>query len=309
MTWLVFSYTLSTKVANSGSSSRVTLWRRLQHLGALELTGLYVLPNSPESQEAYSWLSQEVKTAGGQVTVMQVKKINDITDKAMVDMFNAERAKAYQELSEEINTYQKSSPQLEIPERQKTLGKLRRHFEDITRVDFFNSAPKTQIAKLLTKLEHSPADESPPERVKVLKRSQYQQKIWVTRPQPYVDRLACIWLIRRFIDANAVIVYREHAKPTEIGFDMTDAEFGHSGNLCTFEVMCRAFALKDKVLPKLADIVHELDIHNGYYTRAESYGVEAILQGWLRLQLSDVALETLGYDAFEGLYQSLKAKL
>jgi hypothetical protein len=305
MRWLVFSYSLPTK---GGSSSRVTLWRRLQNLGALDVTGVYVLPENAETTEAFTWLSQEVEAAGGEAVVMQVEKFNELTDKNIIEKFNLERAKDYQSLVEEINTYQKTSGQLETSERSKALSKLRRQFDDITRVDFFSSLMKGQVAKMLAKLEQSLTSPTPVVQIKLVKREDFQNKIWITRPNPYVDRLASAWLIRRFIDSKAVIRYRDKAKADEVSFDMTKATFGHTGGLCTFETMLVAFGLKEPILQKMADIVHELDLHEGYYTHPETSGIEAVLKGWLVQELPDKELETRGIQLFEGLYQSLKEK-
>jgi hypothetical protein len=305
MKWLAFSYSLPTK---GGASSRVTLWRRLQNLGALDLTGVYVLPENPETTEAFTWLSQEVETAGGETLVMRVEKFNDLTDKNIIEKFNVERAKEYQLFLGELNLYQKMSGQLGQSERSKTLGKLRRQFDDITRVDFFNSRLKGQVAKLLIKLEQSINTPTPVVQIKLVKRKDFQNKIWVTHPKPYVDRLASIWLLRRFIDDKAVIRYRDKAKADEVSFDMTSATFGHTGNLCTFETMVIAFSLKEKVLHKMADIIHELDLQS-YYMQPETSGIEAVLKGWQKQNLSDKELETRGIQLFEGLYQSLKEKL
>jgi hypothetical protein len=305
MKWLVFSYSLPTK---GGSSSRVTLWRRLQTLGALDVTGVYVLPENPETTEAFTWLSQEVESAGGEAVFMQVEKFNDLTDKTITQSFNAERTKDYQKLIEDINLFQKTSSQLEPSERSKTLSKLRRLFDDITRIDFFNSRMKGQVAKMLTKLEQTLNAPTPVIKIKLVKREDFQNKIWVTRPQPYVDRLASIWLIRRFIDNKATIRYRDKAKADEVSFDMTNATFGHTGNLCTFETMMIAFGLKEPALQKVADIVHELDLES-YYTRPETSGIEAVLKGWLAQGLADRELEIRGIQLFEGLYQALKEKV
>jgi hypothetical protein len=302
--WLVFSYSLPTK---GSSNSRVTLWRRLQNLGTLDITGVYVLPENAETTEAFTWLSQEVAAAGGEAVFMPVEKFNGLTDKTILERFNAERAKKYQTLVEEINLFQKTKGQLEPSERSKALSKLRRQFDDITRIDFFNSRLKGQVAKMLTNLEHSLTTPTPIVHIKLVKREDYQNKIWVTRPKPYVDRLASIWLIRRFIDGKAVIRYREKVKSDEVSFDMANATFGHTAGLCTFGTMLIAFSLKEPALQKMADIVHELDLQT-HYSQPETSGIEAVLKGWLAQGLSDKELETRGIQLFEGLYQALKEK-
>jgi hypothetical protein len=284
------------------------LWRRLQNLGAIEVTGLYVLPENPETTEAFSWLSQEVESAGGEAVVMQVEKFNVLTDRAIIEKFNVARAKDYQELLGEINRWRSSSSQLDKAERSKLLGKLSRQFEDIARLDFFNSRMKGQVAKMLASLEQTLKTPVPVVQINLVKREDYQNKIWVTRPKPYIDRLASVWLIRRFIDNKATIHYRDKPKANEVSFDMVNATFGHTGNLCTFETLVLAFGLKEVALQKMADIVHELDLSEGYYTHPETFGVEAILKGWQAQNLSDKELEIRGSQLFEGLCQSLKAE-
>jgi hypothetical protein len=83
-------------------------------------------------------------------------------------------------------------------------------------------------------------------------------------------------------------------------------EFGHRGNLCTFETMLRAFALKEPALRAIAEIVHEVDLRDARYMRPEVPGVEAVLNGWLKAGLSDQELEAHGAILFEGLYVALR---
>jgi len=125
---------------------------------------------------------------------------------------------------------------------------------------------------------------------------------------PHVDRLACAWLIRHFINSNAVIRYAQKVKPEEISFDMSEAAFGHVGNFCSFETMLRAFGLDKPGLRALAEIVHEIDLRDGRYALPETAGVDAILDGWLVLDLSDAELEARGIALFEGLYITMSGK-
>lgn len=134
----------------------------------------------------------------------------------------------------------------------------------------------------------------------------YQGRTWVTRPRPHVDRLACIWLIRSFIDPAAAIRYADRAGPDEVAFDMSGATFGHQGARCSFETMLSAFALDEPGLQALAEIVHALDLWDGPAERAEAAGVNAILRGWLQAGLSDAELERHGVALFEGLYLTLR---
>jgi hypothetical protein len=136
----------------------------------------------------------------------------------------------------------------------------------------------------------------------------YRDRRWVTRPRPHVDRLACAWLIRHFINPDAAIRYALEPEPDEISFDMTEAHFGHQGLLCTFETMIRAFQLNTPGLGTLAEIVHEIDLRDGQYSHPEQAGIDAILKGWLVAQLGDAELEAHGIALFEGLYAMFSQK-
>ena len=86
---------------------------------------------------------------------------------------------------------------------------------------------------------------------------------------------------------------------------MEGSEFGHRGQLCTFEMMKFALGLDDAGLRTIGEIVHEIDLHDGRYAQPEIAGVESILAGWSSSGLSDEALEARGISLFEGLYSAV----
>ncbi len=109
---------------------------------------------------------------------------------------------------------------------------------------------------------------------------------WVTRERPKVDRVACPWLIKRFVDAQAQFLYvpgdqvlavaeREQAIP----FDVPGVELGHHGEECSFDAIIRKYNLTDPALPRLAVIVRGADTAAKDLT-PESRGLEAIAEGF-----------------------------
>ncbi len=305
MRWLVLSYSLPNKPS---SSARVALWRRLQRLGALPVTGTYVLPERPDCLESFTWLAQEIEAADGEAVVMKVE-FEGLGEKDLVARFDEARAEAYAEMLTELGALEDV---LKLAENElepiKALAKLRRRFTEARRVDFFDSPAGRQVAARLAGLEQRLLP-GPPEEADIVTRNKadYRGKTWVTRPQPHVDRLASAWLIRRFIDPEAVILYRDSVGEDEVSFDMSEADFGHTGSLCTFETLVRAFALEDDALVPIAHIVHELDLRDERYARPEAAGLDALLDGWLSLGLSDEALEQRGFVVFEGLYAAFSS--
>lgn len=241
---------------------------------------------------------------------MRVATFEGMTDAEVVAQFNAARRPEYAELDDQLNglleALSDDLPQetrLEMLERSE---RLRKRHADISRRDFFRAPEGGLVAGKLAQLSaRLTADGTPTELVEPVEVADFKDKVWVTRPKPFVDRLASAWLIRRFIDAGAVIRYREVPEAGEVSFDMPNARFNHVGNLCTFEVLVAAFSLHAPGLGALSEIVHDLDLQDGRYARPEAAGVEAVLTGWRQLPLSDSELEARGTDFFEGLYRSL----
>jgi hypothetical protein len=132
--------------------------------------------------------------------------------------------------------------------------------------------------------------------------------IWATRPRCHIDRTACAWLIRRFIDPAAEFVFVDELGdvPTEATpFDMRGAELSHQGGGCSFERILRAYELDDPALARLAEIVHEADIGDECFDAPEAPGLELVVRG-LAVGRDDVALLERTYDVFEGVYQALR---
>jgi hypothetical protein len=306
--WLAFSYTLPSK---GQSSSRVALWRRLKRLGAIAPTsGTYLLPEGAEYLEGFQWLLQEVRKDGGESLVMRVSTFEGLSDAELQEKFNAARGEEYASVETdlaELEARLRGEPSAESrPEALEALEWLRKRHAEIARVDFFNSRRGASLADRLSRLgKRLVMDPMPEVHVEPVDRRSLIGKVWVTRPNPHVDRLASIWLVRRFIDPTAEIRYRERAEGDEVSFDMPDARFGHVGNLCTFETLLAAFGLSDAALQAVAEIVHEIDLRDSHYARPEVAGMDAVLEGWRQSNLSDEEQEQHGVALFDGLHTAL----
>ncbi len=138
---------------------------------------------------------------------------------------------------------------------------------------------------------------------------------WVTREKPKTDRIACPWLIKRWIDPEAEILYvpreqvLEVAKREEaISFDAPNAKYGHRDGKCTFEVLIEEYKLTDPALLELAKIVHGADTSD-LQTTLQSPGLRAIGEGFLHVVEDDhenLRIQSYLYDA---LYAWCQAKL
>lgn len=130
---------------------------------------------------------------------------------------------------------------------------------------------------------------------------------WVTRANCHVDRTACAWLIRRYIDPSASFVFVDDADrlPDDATpFDIPGHPFSHHGGDCTFEVMIRHFRVSAAGLDRLAQVVHEADLEDERFDAPEAAGLDAIVRG-MGDRLSDAEL----LDATAPIYDALLSRL
>jgi hypothetical protein len=133
---------------------------------------------------------------------------------------------------------------------------------------------------------------------------------WVTRERPKTDRIACPWLIRRFIDPDAEILFVPADQVLQVAdqegahsFDAKDAAYTHRGNLCTFEVLIDEYHLtSDPALTRLARIVHAADIKGDLHTDPLGPGLLAIGEGGLDAEPDDHRLLERGSFVYDALY-------
>ncbi len=131
---------------------------------------------------------------------------------------------------------------------------------------------------------------------------------WVTRSHVHVDRVACPWLIKRFIDSEAEFIFVPRSqvktvaeKEGAISFDAPDADLGHEGDLCTFDVMIQRYELTDKPLLRLARIVNAADTRRPEKDSLAA-GFEAIAVGYgLRFPEDKKNLERQ-FEVYDALY-------
>lgn len=134
--------------------------------------------------------------------------------------------------------------------------------------------------------------------------------LWVTRERPKTDRIACPWLIRRFIDADAEILYVPGADVLDVAasrggrsFDAPEAEYTHRDGKCTFEVLIDSFDLRsDAALRMLAEIVHAADIAEDQASHPFGPAIEALGVGGLAAEPDDDRLLERGSFVYDALY-------
>jgi hypothetical protein len=296
--WLLLVY----RLPSSRPSQRVEIWRKLQRYGAMALRSSgHVLPESAANQEKLEWLATAIRNYRGDASVARVQEFDGLPDDKLRRLFGEARARDYETLGRELK-----SVLARATRPAGRLIRLRRRFREIEAIDFFDSPLRGKIEALLAKANE---DDGPARRRgRHEKSKRYRNRIWMTRPRPGIDRVSSAWLIRRFIDPKARFVFGDDpaARPDAVPFDMFGtAGFGHRGEDCTFETLCKEFAVRDRKVKCMAQIIHDADLGDEKFGRAEALGLDATLKGWASQDVADDELLRRGMELTEGLYYGL----
>jgi hypothetical protein len=136
---------------------------------------------------------------------------------------------------------------------------------------------------------------------------------WATRPRIHVDRAACAWLIRRFVDPDAVFVFV--TDPADVpadatAFDMRGVALSHHRGRCSFETALLMFDLAtDPALEEIGRIVHEADLHDEAFNAPEAAGLDVLINGLTLTTKADHATLAVTHQLFDGLYEHVRKRL
>ena len=247
---------------------------------------------------------------GGEATLARVAELEGMPRAAVVSLFNDARSKDYDEVAETLallikdKKARKANPDAFVNQLQKLKGR----FQEIQTIDYFECSRGEDVQMLFQK---AAALESPTKKSGAAKRLQvadYKGKLWLTRPRPEIDRVGSAWLIRKFIDQEAKFAFANTPtpQPEAIPYDMLDVEFSHHGDSCTFETLIDRFGIRDRAVRLLAELIHDADLEDDKFHRAEGFGVERIFKGWAKQGLSDQEILSKGFECFDGLYAEFK---
>jgi len=315
--WLLLIHQLPAKPAYL----RVKVWRRLQTLGAVTVkNGVYALPASDQAQEDFEWLLKEIVESGGEAIVCEARLVDGLSDAEARGLFNAAREADYSELADEIRNLSAKAgdaPSVESPTDYKLqIARLKSRLRQTVAIDFFGANGRETVDGLLGALEKAvsedPVEKAAEELASKPAIESLKGRVWVTRQGVHVDRIACAWMIRRFIDQNAVFKFvqiKSHTHtPGELRFDMFDAEFTHEGDRCSFEVLLARAGLDDPALRAIAEIVHDIDLKDDKFAREETAGVRALINGICTDTHDDEERIARGTAIFDNLYGGFRKK-
>jgi hypothetical protein len=303
--WSTLIMTLPTQP----NAVRLRIWRHLKSLGCAALRdGAYLLP------EAHAGLltpvATEVRQHGGTAMLLTLTANDSMQCQEIEALFD--RTEAFTQWRDTATALQAELPQLTEAEARRRLRGVADALQALHRTDYYPGAAAAQADADLASLRQAldacfsrgePAA-LPAHGIPRLQHAAFQNQRWATRARPWVDRLACAWLIRRFIDPGAAFTWLADpaSAPADVlGFDFDGARFTHVGALVTFEVLIASFGFEtDPRLQRLARAVHYLDV--GGMPVPEAAGLEAVLAGLREVHADDDALTQAAAQVFDALY-------
>lgn len=305
---------------------RVKIWRRLQALGAVAIkNSVYAIPRNEQTFEDFQWVLREIVQAGAEASICTASFVEGLTDDQVEDLFRTARNADYGRIADEAQAVLDAAPpgasmtDEDQSELESALTRLKKRFSVVVNLDFFGAPGHEAASALLEKIEFRLAEarsrtdtDTETKAMDTSDLSRFRGRTWVTRKGVYVDRIACAWLIRRFIDPEASFRFvgerGYRPKTGELRFDMFEGEFTHEGDLCSFEVLVRRFAVHDKALAEIGKIIHDIDLKEARFKRPETSGLSALIDGITASRKPDEERLERGSALFDDLYEHFRRR-
>jgi len=296
--WLLFIHQLPHKP----DYLRVKVSRRLRTLGARPIkNSVYVLPHSEFATAALEKLVKDVAREGGEAALCQARFVAGRSDAEIAALF-------FKAWEAEYLAIAREAERLRAPAPARTVKALAARLARLEAVDRLEVPARALAEVALARL----AAAEKPEPTAAAAAPSFRGRTWVTRRGVLIDRMASAWLVRRFVDAKARFKFvppgAHEPAAGEIRFDMPGAEFTHEGDRCTFEVLVERFAPDDLSLRQIAEIVHDIDLGDGKFARAEAEGIGRAVFGLAQSSADDRLRLERSAALFDSLYASFEKK-
>jgi len=282
---------------------RAKIRQRLAGVGAVAVkNAVYLLPRNSDALEDLQWIAQEITAGGGDAHFFEGDFVDGVANEAAVAQFRQARDADYNALAADARAALKETRSLAAAH-----ATLTRRFDEIRRIDFFHAPARKGAEKALVAIQARLKKDQKEEKRMPKTKLALRGKVWVTRPDPGIDRLASAWFIRRFIDAKARFRFDAKAAPREgeIRFDMVGGEFTHEDDRCTLETLVRRTGVADKAVRAIAEIVHDIDLKETKFDRAEAAGVRMMIEGLMSRVRDDAERIERGLEIFDDLHDAL----
>jgi hypothetical protein len=301
--WLALVASLPTE----DPAARMRMLRTLESLGAAVIRdGVYLLPDTTACRQGLAHLAEYIAKGAGTAQVLQVMPVSEDQQQSFRSLFD--RSARYAELIKVVDSLKVGFGIADPSAISRVLHKQRRELEAISALDFFPNEIQQRAKAALAAAGASVHKLLFPVQTKAGARPNelLQRKVWATRRSPWADRLACAWLIRRFVDPEGSVTWLDKAQECPagaVGFAFDGARFGNSASQVTFEVMLQQFGLaKNVALAKIGAIVRYLEVRDTPVP--EAAGVQTLLQGAARRSTSDDELLGEAEKTFDLLYEA-----
>jgi hypothetical protein len=294
---------------------RAQVRRRLAQVGALPLkNSVYVLPDVRDCLEDLQWIAEEAMAGGGDATVWRAEFVDEPGDAELKARFQHASEQRFAAVETELKRKLTDLRRRKHTETAgASIGRLQRLVDAVRETDFFRSAAGARTQQLMTEIRTMLRSSSKMVAPDSVKRTELRRRVWVTRRDPHIDRLATAWLIRRFVDPAARFRFVDASggavKKSERSFDMTGAHFTHEGDRCSFETMCHRLRLDDEALTRLAEIVHDLDLKDSKFGRADAAGVQRLVDGLSAAHPDSAARVNAALPMFDALFAAFGGQL
>lgn len=306
------------KIPPKPDAVRVSIWRSLQKTFAVPVkNSVYALPLNKKNLSVFKDIAKEIEERGGEAVLCEVNFIKGVSNESLEQEYNDHLNQSFLELSKTLRELRKQTKKLksdhDLMPIQHDLSRATSFLNVLAEKNVFHCDGE-QICRTLL-------DEITKEIISISKKSSsipasieknqptYRGRIWATRIGIAHDRIACAWLIKKYIDPSAEFIFvdpKNYKKTSShITYDIYRGDFSHEGELCTFEVLIQRFKLKSASLKNLAEIIHDLDIGDDKHQHPATGGVKAILDGIISSTPNDIDRLALGSKCLDHLVVSL----
>jgi hypothetical protein len=304
--WLAYVTSLPTE----DPAARMRVLRTLESLGcAVMREGVFLLPDTPAARQGLSALTEHIGRIHGSACVLAVTSLDAAQTQQFLGFFD--RTHKYNELIKTVESLKSGLGIADPVQIMQLLHKHKRDYETISTLDFFPSEAKERAARALAEAELAAHTLMFPQARKQgstidTTGKQFSQRVWATRKPLWADQLASAWLIRRFIDPEAKLLWLDKNQvcpQSAVGFAFAGATFSNSKEKVTFEEILAGFKLeKNAALARIGALIHALNA--GDTKVAEVAGVQTLLQGAVRRTESEDQLLAETEMTFDLLYEA-----
>ena len=284
--------------------------RTLESLGCAVLReGVFLLPDTPAARRGLSSLTDHVARINGSAVLLSVTSLDEAQAQQFLGFFD--RTHKYDDLIKTVESLRSAFGISDPVSIMRLLQKHKREYKIISALDFFPSESRERATRALTEAEQAVHALMHPQAQRMggtvdTTGKQYFQRAWATRKPLWADQLASAWLIRRFVDPEATLLWldkNQECPARVIGYAFDGATFCNSKDKVTFEEILASFKLdQNAALARIGALIHALD--GGDTQVAEAAGVQTLLQGAIRRSNGDEQLLAETEMTFDLLYEA-----